>query len=85
MFTSAVDTPNVLHVLTFWNSPRSTITLMTPNRTSSNEYITTLSVNLYSVPEDSGFYTVTFNISSGPFINGVSGSKARNITVKCEF
>ena len=54
-------------------------------RTSpSIEYITTLSVNLQSTDEDSGLYTVTFNISSGDFIIGFSATKSRNVVVLCE-
>ena len=50
----------------------------------SIEYITTLSVYLQSTGEDSGLYTVTFNISSGNFIIGVSATESRNIVVLCE-
>ena len=48
------------------------------------EYITTLSVNLQSTDDDSGVYNVTFNISSGNFIIGVSATESRNIVVQCE-
>ena len=50
----------------------------------SIEYITTVSVNLQRADEDSGLYTVTFNISSGNFIIGVSATESRNIVVQCE-
>ena len=50
----------------------------------SIEYNTTLSVYLQSTDEDSGLYTVTFNISSGNFIIGGSATEFRNIVVQCE-
>ena len=65
---------------------------MTSNKTNtlqektspSIEYITTLSVYLQSTDEVSGLYTVTFNISSGNFIIGVSATEFRNIVILCE-
>ena len=54
-------------------------------RTSpSIEYITTLSMNLHRADEDSGLYTIIFNISSGNFIIGASATESRNIVVQCE-
>ena len=51
----------------------------------SIEYITTLSVYLQRADEDSGLYTVTFNISSaGDFIIGFSATESRSIVVLCE-
>ena len=62
----------------------STTNAMQERTSPSIEYITTLSVNLQSTDEDSGLYTVTFNISSGNFIIGVSATESRNIAVQCK-
>ena len=62
----------------------STTNAMQEKTSPSTEYITTLSVNLQSTDEDSGLYTVTFNISSGNFITGISATESRNIVVLCE-
>ena len=62
----------------------STTNAMQERTSPSIEYITTLSVNLQRADEDSGLYTVIFNISSGNFIIGVSATESRNIVVQCE-
>ena len=81
-----MDSPNALSVSSFWNSRITTNTTnaMQERTSPSIEYITTLSVNLQRADEDSGLYTVTFNISSGNFIIGVSATESRNIVVQCE-
>ena len=87
MFNPAVDTPDALDVSSFWTSPSNSNTTraMEEATSPSIEYITTLSVDLQSASVDSGFYTVTFNISSAqPFIAGVRVTESRNIIVERE-
>ena len=86
VFNPAVDSPTALSVSSFWYSPitANTTNAMQVRTSPSIEYITTLSVYLQRADEDSGLYTVTFNISSGDFIIGVSATESRNIVVLCE-
>ena len=81
-----MDSPTALSVSSVWNSPITTNTTnaMQERTSPSIEYITTLSVNLQNTDEDSGLYTVTFNILSGNFIIGGNATESRNIVVLCE-
>ena len=87
MFNPAVDTPEALDALSFWTSPSNSNTTVAEEEATSPsiQYITTLSVDLQSASVDSGFYNVTFNISSAePFIAGVGVTEFRNIIVERE-
>ena len=85
VFIPAVDTSTVISVSSIWSSPRAASTTSAKqDGTNPLEYIASLSVDLESTREDRGLYAVTFYVTSGPFIIGVSVNGSRSITVQCE-
>ena len=82
----AVDTP--LNVNSSWSKSNPLSDLSNANITAALQvvvnpmvYETNLSVNLMDMVRDSGDYSVTFSVTSGPFTTGSTNTTTRSINV----
>ena len=85
-FNHAVDTH--LNVDSYWSKANLLSDLSNANITSAVQvavspmvYVTNLTVYLLDMETDSGDYSLTFNVTSGPFTAGTSNTTTRLINV----